>query len=193
MQKTELVVACDVTSPLTGTRGASYVYGPQKGATSEMVYKLDRALENFAIVSKQCLGRDFSDYPGAGAAGGMGFGLMAFCGAKYVGGIDMILDMCKFDEHLEQADLVITGEGKIDGQSLEGKVLYGIGRRAQKYSVPVIAIGGAITDDSENLIECGITAMFSTENAPMSLEYAIENTELLLVQTVKNIMRVFLM
>ena len=189
---TEIIVACDVTNPLTGPTGASYIYGPQKGATSEMVKELDAALSCFADVSKRTLGEDFSECPGAGAAGGLGFALLAFCKAKFAAGIDIVLDVCEFEKELQDADLVITGEGRIDGQSVCGKVLYGIGMRAKEQNVPVIAIGGGVKEDSEALLDCGISAMFSIANGPITLEYAMENGPSLIRQVVKNIMRVFI-
>lgn len=188
---TEIVVACDVTNPLTGPTGASYIYGPQKGATPEMVEELDQALRHFADVSREVLNEDFSLCPGAGAAGGLGFALLAFCKAKFAAGIDIVLDVCGFEKELQDADLVITGEGRIDGQSVCGKVLYGIGMRAKEKNVPVIAIGGGVKEDSEALLDFGISAMFSIANGPMTLEYAMENGPALIRQVVKNIMRVF--
>ena len=188
----DITVACDVTNPLTGPTGASAVYGPQKGATPEMVEELDAALGKFAKVSEAVLGEDFSVCPGAGAAGGLGFALLAFCKAKFAAGIDIVLDVCGFEKELEDADLVITGEGRIDGQSVCGKVLYGIGMRAKEKSVPVIAIGGGVKEDSEALLDCGITAMFSIANGPMTLDYAMENGKALIKQIAKNIIRVFI-
>lgn len=188
----EVVVACDVSNPLIGENGASYVYGPQKGATPEMVKKLDGALENLAKVSQEILGQNLALCPGAGAAGGLGFALMAFCNAKFASGIDIVLDVCGFEKELSNASLVITGEGRIDGQSINGKVLYGIGMRAKRHKVPVIAFGGAVMTDAENLTECGITAMFSIANGPITLEYAMGHTKELLEQSVRNVMRVYL-
>ena len=188
----EITVACDVTNPLTGENGASYVYGPQKGATPEMVEELDKALAHFAKLSAKQLGEDYSTYPGTGAAGGLGFSLIAYCKAKFAAGIDIVLNVSGFEKELEDADLVITGEGRIDGQSVQGKVLYGIGTRAKEKNVPVIAIGGAVRTDSEALLEHGITAMFSIAYGPITLEYAMENGCELIAQTTKNIIRVFL-
>ncbi len=188
----EITVACDVTNPLTGANGASYVYGPQKGATPEMVEELDAALEHFAKLSAKELGEDYSKYPGTGAAGGLGFALIAYCKAKFAAGIDIVLNVSGFEKELADADLVITGEGRIDGQSVQGKVLYGIGTRAQTKNVPVIAIGGAVRSDSEALLDHGITAMFSIANGPMTLEYAMEHGCELIEQVTKNVMRVFL-
>ena len=188
----EITVACDVTNPLTGENGASYVYGPQKGATPEMVKELDAALAHFAKLSAKGFGEDYSTYPGTGAAGGLGFALIAYCKAKFAAGIDIVLNVSGFEKELQDADLVITGEGRIDGQSVQGKVLYGIGTRAKEKGVPVIAIGGAVRSDSEALLEHGITAMFSIANGPMTLDYAMENGLELITQVTKNIIRVFI-
>lgn len=188
----EITVACDVTNPLTGENGASYVYGPQKGATPEMVKELDAALAHFAKVSEEKLGEDYSNYPGTGAAGGLGFALIAYCKAKFAAGIDIVLNVSGFEKELQDADLVITGEGRIDGQSVQGKVLFGIGTRAKEQNVPVIAIGGAVRSDSEALLDHGITAMFSIANGPMTLDYAMENGPELIEQITKNVIRVFL-
>ena len=188
----EITVACDVTNPLTGENGASYVYGPQKGATPEMVKELDSALAHFAKLSAKGFGEDYSTYPGTGAAGGLGFALIAYCKAKFAAGIDIVLNVSGFEKELQDADLVITGEGRIDGQSVQGKVLYGIGTRAKEKGVPVIAIGGAVRSDSEALLEHGITAMFSIANGPMTLDYAMENGLELITQVTKNIIRVFI-
>ena len=188
----DITVACDVTNPLTGENGASYVYGPQKGATPEMVQELDAALSHFAKVSAGELGEDYSTYPGTGAAGGLGFALIAYCKAKFAAGIDIVLNVCGFEKELSNADLVMTGEGRIDGQSVQGKVLYGIGTRAKEKNVPVIAIGGAVRSDSEALLDHGITAMFSIANGPITLEYAMENGCELIEQITKNVIRVFL-
>lgn len=187
---TEIIVACDVTNPLTGPNGASRIYGPQKGATPEIVEELDAALGCFAKVSAEELQEDYSICPGAGAAGGLGFALLAYCKAKFAAGIDIVLDVCGFEQELKDADLVITGEGKIDGQSVNGKVLYGIGTRAKKAGVPVIAFGGAVMPDSEALLEHGLTAMFSIVNGPVTLEYSMEHGAELLKQSVKNVMRI---
>ena len=188
----EITVACDVTNPLPGETGASYVYGPQKGATPEMVQELDAALAHFAKVSADKLGEDYSAYPGTGAAGGLGFALIAYCKAKFAAGIDIVLNVSGFEKELQDADLVITGEGRIDGQSVQGKVLYGIGTRAKEKNVPVIAIGGTVRSDSEALLDHGITAMFSIANGPITLEYAMEHGCELIEQIAKNVIRVFL-
>ncbi len=138
----EVEVACDVTNPLCGSTGASAVFGPQKGATPEMVRLLDKALARYAEVIKNDLGKDIVDMPGAGAAGGLGAGLAAFLNAKLRSGIDMVLDAANFDEALSDADLVITGEGRVDEQTAYGKTIGGVLKRAWKAGVPVVAVAG---------------------------------------------------
>ena len=189
--ETEITVACDVNNPLLGKNGASYVYGPQKGGTEEMIEALDSALGRFKEISALKLGRDYSACPGSGAAGGLGFALLAYCRAEFSSGINLVLDVCGFEKALQNADLVITGEGRIDAQSARGKVLNGIGLRAKKLGVPVIAIGGSVCAGSEALLACGITAMFSIANGPLTLDDAMQNGQFLIEQVSKNIMRVF--
>ena len=166
-------VACDVDNPLTGPHGASYVYGPQKGAGPEMVRQLDRALAHYAEILKGATGTDVEMIPGAGAAGGLGAGLIAFLGAELHSGIDLVLDTLNIDQHLDKADLLITGEGHLDKQSLRGKAPVGIARRAKKYGLPVLALAGAVEIDSEDMHKAGITAAFSITDGPMNLEEAL--------------------
>ncbi|MBF9014303.1 MULTISPECIES: glycerate kinase [unclassified Oceanispirochaeta] len=173
-------VACDVDNPLCGEHGASAIYGPQKGATPEMVKMLDANLASLAKVMEKKTGQDMSEVPGAGAAGGLGFGLMAFTGGVLEKGIDLVLDSVGFDESLEGAELVITGEGRIDGQSVRGKVPVGIAARAKKKNIPVLVIAGDIGPGISNLYEYGIDAVMSTVNKAMPLKEALErSTELL--------------
>ncbi|HEY8529297.1 MAG TPA: glycerate kinase, partial [Paenibacillaceae bacterium] len=143
LREVELLVACDVTNPLTGPRGASRVFGPQKGADPETVERLEANLTRFADVVRRDTGRALHDEPGAGAAGGTGAALM-LCGGRLVSGIDLVLDTLGFDMRLQGADYVLTGEGKIDDQTPGGKVIAGIVRRARKAGVPVIAFAGAV-------------------------------------------------
>lgn len=173
-------VACDVDNPLCGEHGASAIYGPQKGATPEMVKMLDANLASLAKVMEKKTGQDMSEVPGAGAAGGLGFGLMAFTGGVLEKGIDLVLDSVGFDESLEGAELVITGEGRIDGQSVRGKVPVGIAARAKNNNIPVLVIAGDIGPGISNLYEYGIDAVMSTVNKAMPLREALErSTELL--------------
>jgi glycerate kinase len=151
IREVEVLVASDVDNPLTGEQGASAVFGPQKGATTEMVAELDAALAHFADKVEASLGRVARDEPGAGAAGGLGFGLMVFCDAVLRPGIELSLDALEADRVLERAHLVITGEGRIDAQSLRGKAPIGVARRARRFGVPVIAVAGAIGPVDEQL------------------------------------------
>ncbi|AXT72883.1 MULTISPECIES: glycerate kinase [Vibrio] len=155
-------VACDVTNPLTGTNGASYVYGPQKGATTEMVVRLDAALTNFAEVVERDLDKKIIDIPGSGAAGGMGAAFCAFLNADLRPGIDIMTEAVGLEELVQDADLVITGEGRLDSQSINGKVPVGVANIAKRYNLPVIAIAGALADDFEEVYSHGIDAAFDT-------------------------------
>jgi len=168
------VVACDVDNPLVGPRGGPEVYGPQKGATPKMVRKLDKYLDRYADIIKRDLGADVKEEPGAGAAGGLGAGLMAFLNAELKSGIDIVIDASGLERHLKDADLVITGEGMIDSQTIYGKTPIGVARAAKKFGLPVIGIGGGISDDASVVYENGIDALMSTVSYPMSLETAIE-------------------
>lgn len=178
LAEVEVVVACDVDNPLTGERGASAVYGPQKGATPEMVQELDAALEHYADVVEELLGRAIRNTPGAGAAGGLGFGLMAFAGARLQRGIDLALDTLQAGRHLAGASLVITGEGRIDRQTLHGKVPFGVARRAAALGVPVVAVGGSIGPLSPEALEelraAGILAVVPIVESPCTLEEAMD-------------------
>lgn len=179
LAQVEVVVACDVDNPLTGERGASAIYGPQKGATPEMVQELDAALGHFADVVEEVLGQALRSTPGAGAAGGLGFGLMAFTNARLQRGIDLALDTLQADRHFAGAALVITGEGRIDGQTLHGKVPFGVARRAAALGVPVVAVGGGVGPLSQEALEelraVGIQTVIPTLEAPCTLEEAMDS------------------
>ncbi|MEW8987725.1 MAG: glycerate kinase, partial [Bacillus sp. (in: firmicutes)] len=149
-------VACDVDNPLTGPRGASAIFGPQKGATPEMVKLLDKNLSHFADVIEKALGKSFRDIEGAGAAGGLGASLLAFLNADLKRGIDIVLHAMNFESVVKDADLVITGEGRIDSQTVYGKTPIGVAKAAKKYGVPVIGLAGSISQDSDVVIEHGI-------------------------------------
>lgn len=166
-------IACDVTNPLYGKNGAAYIYGPQKGATPEMVIELDNGLRNFAEVVKKDLGKDVANVEGAGAAGGLGFGFLAFLNSKLESGIKIILEEIKLEEAVKDADIVITGEGRLDNQTAMGKAPIGVAKIAKKYGAKVIGIAGATTDDAVLCNEEGIDAYFSIVNGAMSLEDAI--------------------
>ncbi len=191
VSRTEILVACDVTNPLCGEQGAAYVFGPQKGATPEMVERLDLGLDNLSKVIREQLGKDIRDLPGAGAAGGLGGGLVAFLGARLEKGIQIVIKASGLEEKIMNADLVITGEGKTDEQTVYGKVPYGIAQVAKQYAVPVVCLSGALAEGSEKLYDHGITALFSIINKNMSLEEAMANTYVLVESASENIARLF--
>ncbi|MDR9892177.1 glycerate kinase [Pseudenterobacter timonensis] len=168
-------VACDVTNPLTGEQGASAVFGPQKGATPEMVARLDAALERYAALIARDLEKDVLNLPGGGAAGGMGAALCAFCGAQLRQGIEIVTDALRLDKAVADADLVITGEGRIDSQTIHGKVPVGVAKVAKRYNKPVIGIAGSLTADVGVVHQHGLDAVFSVIYTICSLEDALEN------------------
>ncbi|TMD48765.1 MAG: glycerate kinase [Chloroflexi bacterium] len=186
-KETEVDVACDVTNPLTGPRGASAVYGPQKGATPEMVAELDDALHHFAEIIRRDLGVDVEPLPGAGAAGGLGAGLMAFSGARLRPGAEMVMEALHLDERLTGAQLVITGEGRIDSQTARfGKGPAAVARHAKQAGIPVAAIGGSVADETElRLLFDGLEA---TVVEPGTLEEAIAQARPLLVRAATRLM-----
>ena len=165
LQGMELTAMCDIDNPLYGEAGAAAVFAPQKGADAAMVACLDAGLRHLGQVAARCLGRDFSHLPGAGAAGGLGFGMAAFCGAQLRMGIDAVLDAVGFDSLLPGTDMVFTGEGKIDSQSARGKVVSGVAVRCRKAGVPVVAVVGQIGQGFEEMYQQGLTAVFSINRA----------------------------
>jgi glycerate kinase len=167
-----LRVACDVTNPLTGELGASRVFGPQKGATEAMIVELDRNLAHYADVIKKSLRIDVMNVPGAGAAGGMGAALMAFLGAELRSGIEIVTQALNLEEHIHDCTLVVTGEGRIDSQSIHGKVPVGVAKVAKKYHKPVIGIAGCLTADVGVVHQHGIDAVFSVLTQIGTLEEA---------------------
>ncbi|MCR4429932.1 MAG: glycerate kinase [Tepidanaerobacteraceae bacterium] len=187
----QFIVASDVKNVLYGPDGASAVYGPQKGATPEMVDILDKNLKHLADVIKMELGKDISQIPGSGAAGGLGAALMAFLDADMKPGIDIIMDLSDFPEKVKGADLVITGEGSTDFQTMFGKVPFGVAHVAKKYGKPVICISGSLGKGYEKLYDAGITALFSIVNKPMALEEAMEKGGELLEQISENVFRIY--
>jgi glycerate kinase len=189
VRDTVIEVACDVNNPLCGDEGASAVFGPQKGATTEIVKQLDAALLNFASVVERDLGKDVLDSAGAGAAGGLGAGLMAFLDAELKAGVDIVLDAVGIDSHLEDADLVITGEGQIDHSTVFNKAPVGVASRAKQRGTPVIAIAGGLGPGYGATHPLGIDAAFTLVSRPMSLEKAIADTAALVEQISEEIMR----
>lgn len=171
LAQASIEAACDVSNPLYGEQGAARVYGVQKGATEEDIDKLDQALAKLAHVIKHDLGLDVGELPGAGAAGGMGAGLMAFAGAELSPGLKLVFDLLQFENLLASGlDLIITGEGEINGQSMYGKVPVGVARLAQKYDIPVLAIVGNIGPDADLVYAEGISSIMSIAPGPISRE-----------------------
>ena len=173
LQETELILVADVDNPLLGARGAAAVFAPHKGADPAMVRELEAGTASLAEKMTEVLGRDWTEVPGAGAAGGLGAALMAFCGGVRRQGIDAVLDMADFDARLAGTDLVITGEGRIDGQTAGGKVPLGVARRARRAGVPVLAVVGSIAGDVSALYQQGITSILPIVPGPVSLEEAL--------------------
>lgn len=186
----DVEVISDVDNPLYGPDGAAYIYAPQKGADGPTVTTLDKGLRRFAGILDDHFNRSFSDIPGAGAAGGMGAGAVAFIGAELRPGIDAIIEYTGFDEALQDVDLLITGEGRLDAQTAHGKLIHGICRRARKAGIPVIALCGALDAAPEQTEEIGLQAAFSILDRPISLKEALNQTERALEQTAFQLMRV---
>lgn len=189
LANTRITVACDVKNPLVGPAGATAVYGPQKGATPGMTELLEHGMLNYAKVINCKFGADFSNTPGAGAAGGLGAGLMAFCNAEIRPGFDLIAELTNLDEQISKASLVITGEGKIDSQTAYGKTISGIARVCKKYHIPLIALAGMVSGDLTRLYELGLTSAFAIANRPMTLDDSKNKAGELLSSTSEQIVR----
>lgn len=188
----DIILACDVTNPLCGPQGASAVYGPQKGATKEMVVKLDAALAHYAEVIERDLGIDVRDVPGAGAAGGLGAGLIAFLKARVLPGVDVVIQATGLIEHLKEATLVFTGEGRLDSQTACGKVPVGVARKAKAFGLPVIAIAGEIGSGYQAVYEQGIDTVFSIAPGPISFSQSTEMAEKLITDVAERAIRLFI-
>lgn len=193
LKKTEIVALTDVANPLCGKDGAAYIFGPQKGAKPEDLKRLDESLCQLRDLVEKNSSEKFSALPGAGAAGGLGFGLMAFCGARIQPGIETVLNLCRIDTLLEQHDCVITGEGRLDSQSLYGKAPIGIASRAKKHGLPVIAIVGSCELSPSAVSEAGIDLVLDLIKEPASLEQAMRSTARLARQAGENAMRALLL
>ncbi|OJE22042.1 glycerate 2-kinase [Bacillus thuringiensis] len=187
----KIEAACDVDNPLVGMQGASFVFGRQKGANVEMMKELDENLKHYANILKRYVSSDVSEIPGAGAAGGMGAAVISVLKGDLRKGIEIVLDYTNFDKHIEDADLIITGEGRIDEQTAYGKAPVGVAGRAKRFSVPVIAIGGSVSSDYSAVYEKGIDAVFSITTRPMTLEEAYRVAEENIEMTTKNIATVW--
>ena len=189
----EIIAATDVTNPLCGPTGASEIFGPQKGASQEVVAELDAALLNFAKVVKRDTGCDVLDVPGAGAAGGLGAGLMAFAGAKIQSGIDMVCQVLDFDSHLAGADLVITGEGRADRSTVFDKAPVGVARHAQAHGVPTVLLAGSLGEGHEELYDHGVASILCISDGTMSFQQALSRTGAMLEGTAERAVRLFLL
>lgn len=189
-ENVEMITMCDIDNPMYGPFGASYVFAPQKGADAECVEELDEGMKNLSRVITETIGKDISQMPGTGAAGAMGAGMVAFFDAKLQMGIETVLDTVQFDQEIADADYIFTGEGKLDAQSLRGKVVMGIAKRAQRQEKKVIAVvGGADDKNIQDAYQRGVTAVFPINRLPqdfsVSRKYSVEN----LSYTVDNILR----
>lgn len=184
-------IAADVNNPLCGPQGASAIFGPQKGATPEQVRQLDAALGHFADHCAHVLPRDVRDEPGSGAAGGLGFAAKAFLGAQFRAGVEVVAELVGLEQAVRGADLVITGEGRFDAQTLRGKTPYGVARIARQQAVPVIVIAGTLGDGYEQMYEHGVNAAFALPSGPMTLEQACSEAPRLLRERAADIARVW--
>lgn len=172
-----ITVICDVSNPLTGPKGATAVYGPQKGVTGVLFSSLEEGMKNYEKLIKEATGLDMSEIPGTGAAGGLGAALVAFLGAELKPGIDTILDYVNYEKLLEGVDLVVTGEGRIDGQSVYGKVPVGIAKRSKQKNVPVAVIAGGMGHEAQKVFDFGIDSIMTVINRDMTLEEALADSE----------------
>ncbi|WP_420231524.1 glycerate kinase [Pseudomonas sp. ABY48] len=184
-------IAADVDNPLCGPHGASVVFGPQKGASASQVQALDRALGHFAEHCARALNKDVRDEPGSGAAGGLGFAAKAFLGAQFRTGVDVVAQLTGLAEALSGADLVITGEGRFDAQTLRGKTPFGVARIARQHGVPVVVIAGTLGEGYQALYEHGIDAAFALVNGPMTLQQACADAPRLLNERARDIARLW--
>lgn len=187
-QLPEIAVMCDIDNPLCGSAGASAVFGPQKGATPDMVKVLDGNLFHLAEIIRKDLGVEIAELPGAGAAGGMGGGAVAFWNGKLQMGIETVLDTVDFDGIVQGARLVLTGEGCLDGQSVRGKVVAGVAKRAKRANVPVVAVVGAIGNGADGIYDLGVCSVFTTNHMPVPFEVAKLHAHENLRRTARNLM-----
>ena len=185
----EILVACDVDNPLCGPKGASAVYGPQKGATLEMIDELNRALENYAKIAQEVTGKNIIDYPGGGAAGGLGAGLLFFTKAVLRPGVAIILEKMNFYDMVKTAQLVITGEGQTDFQTAYGKAPVGVAKLAKKYDIPVVCISGGLGNGADQVLDHGIDALMSITEQPITLEECMEKGECLIARATARMCR----
>lgn len=189
LKQSKIIIASDVLNPLLGKTGASAVYGPQKGADSNMVIQLDSNLQHFADVVRQQLGVSVENIPGSGAAGGLGAGILAFLPSEIKPGFDIVKEVVELEKHILDADLVITAEGKVDSQTAYGKTPAGVAGIAGKYNIPVIAFAGIVEDGINELYKKGFRAIIPIANKPMSIDESIKNAGILLSMAAEQSMR----
>ena len=193
LKDVKIRVMCDVDNPVYGENGAAYVYAPQKGASPKQVEILDDGLKHLCQVVESQLGKSVSDLIGGGAAGAMAGGMYAFFNAKISKGIEVVLDTVHFEELLENADIVITGEGKLDQQSLQGKVIDGVSKRAKKKGVPVIAIVGGVEGEINSVYQMGVNSVFTINRLPEDFSISRYKSRENLEQTLENVLRLLTM
>lgn len=189
LKRIRITVACDVTNPLVGPQGAAPVYAPQKGADKAMVARLSNGITKFANVVRRELGKDVRKVPGGGAAGGLGAGLSAFLDAELNSGIEVVMQAVRLRERMRGSELVITAEGRIDGQSAFGKAPAGVAALARELGIPVVALAGSLGPDYEKLYDCGVAAVFGICDRPMPLETAFVEAEQLLERAAESLLR----
>ncbi len=189
--KADFTLLCDVTNPLFGTNGAAHIYARQKGASCADIEQLDKGLQHLATVSADFTGADCSSHAGAGAGGGLAFGLLAFCNAQIRSGSEVVLEANEFAAKIVDADLIVTGEGTIDAQTLNGKTIFGACAIAKTHNVPVIAIAGAVNLDTTQMNSMGLLCAFSLTNGPCTLDYCLENAAQLLSDEAERVLRLW--
>jgi len=185
----EIITMCDIDNPMYGPTGAAYIFGPQKGADEKMILELDKGLKNLCDVIERETGKDLKDVPGSGAAGAMGAGMIAFFNSVLQMGIETVLDTVKFDEIIEDADMIFTGEGRVDTQSLRGKVVIGVGKRAKNKNIPVTVIAGGAANNIDDAYDMGVTSIFTINRLPEDFEISRHKSKENLEATIDNILR----
>ncbi|EOX3352211.1 glycerate kinase [Vibrio cholerae] len=193
LQHCDILVACDVNNPLCGDKGASAVFGPQKGATPEDIQLLDGALRQFGLLTEKVTGKMVLESAGAGAAGGMGAALLAYTQARLRPGIEIVLETVQLAHQVSDADLVITGEGRIDSQTVHGKTPMGVAKVAKRFDVPVLALCGCTGDNYQAVYQCGIDAVFAAVPRVMSLEDALKESDFNLADLAENVARLWVL
>jgi len=187
----QLKVACDVTNPLLGAQGATAVYGPQKGVTPEMQPQLEAGLANFSKHIELLTQKSVAEVPGSGAAGGCAAGLHGLLGAELISGFELLAELSNLESEIKEADLVITAEGRIDGQSIEGKLPVGVAKLTQKHNKPLIVLAGSMGEHLDPLYSLGINSIFSIQKGPCTLEESIDNASALLTSTAERVFRLY--